>query len=258
MRAGVIGIGLIGGSIARGLGDAIVFDANEHSLKAAEAVGLTVAASIDEIANTVDVLVIAVPFGAFDQVLAEVVTASARREKPLLVTNVLSVMSTPSINEPNVHFVSGHPMAGTEHSGFEASDPKLFVGKTWVLAESNAVIEGLVEALGAEPVVVPAARHNEIVAQVSHLPHLIAAAEVLAVPSEDFYRLAASSFADSTRVAATLAELTAGMVEANRVEALAAIERFQAVLEQFADQLRAGESVRDLFARAKDLRDKNL
>ena len=78
------------------------------------------------------------------------------------------------------------------------------------------------------------------------------------MPSEDFYRLAASSFADSTRVAATLAELTAGMVEANRVEALAAIERFQAVLEQFADQLRAGESVRDLFARAKDLRDKNL
>ena len=258
MSVGVIGIGLIGGSIALGLGDAVVYDNNELSLAAAGAAGLTAAGSIDELVNTTDIVVVAVPFGAFDAVLAEVCKAAARREKPVLVTNVLSVMSVPEISEPNVKFVAGHPMAGTENSGFAAANPSLFNGKTWVLAEANTELGAVIEKLGAKVVILSAHKHNEIVGQVSHLTHVVAAAEILALPSEEFYKLAASSFADSTRVAATRPELTSSMVEANRDEVLVAIERLQAVLAEFGDQLRERESLEPLFTRAKTLRDKNL
>ena len=117
---GVLGIGLIGGSIAKGLPEpVVVFDADAKSLELARAAGLRVATNLAELVNTVDVLFIGVPFDAFDSVFAEVQAAAVTREKPIVVTNVLSVMLPVAVTEPNVVFIAGHPMAGTEHSGFE-------------------------------------------------------------------------------------------------------------------------------------------
>ena len=261
-RFGVAGIGLIGGSIAKSLPeDAIVWDSNAKSLGAAKAQGIQVAHSLDDLVNTVDVLFIGVPFGSFDAVFEGVQEAAARREKPLVVTNVLSVMNATPVTEPNVHFVAGHPMAGTEHSGFEASFAGLFKGARWVLSAHQAELEALIVDLGANVVVLPAAQHNEAVARISHLPHVLAAAQLLAMPEDDeIFGLAASSFRDSTRVAATAPELTAGMVTNNRAEVLRAIEAIRGVLEEFAEALENKDDteVLQMFERAKILRDENL
>jgi prephenate dehydrogenase len=259
---GVLGIGLIGGSIAKRLGsEAIVWDSNDHSIESAKAQGMQVATSLDDLVNTVDLLVIAVPFAAFDSVFAEVLSASSRREKPILVTNVLSVMKPVELTEPNVHFVAGHPMAGTERSGFEASFAELFDGARWVLSDHEAELEALVTRLGATAVFMPADLHNEAVARVSHLPHVLAAAQLLATPEDDeIFGLAASSFRDSTRVAATRPELTSSMVTNNRNEVLRAIEALKGVLDEFAEALETknDQEVFDMFERANILREQNL
>ena len=261
-KFGVIGAGLIGGSIAKSLAsEVIVWDADPKTIEAAKAHGIEVASSTDELSNIVDLLVIAVPFDGFTDVFAQVQAAASRREKPLLVTNVLSVMKHVEVTEPNIGFVAGHPMAGTEHSGFEAARAGLFAGATWVLAKASEPLEDLVTRLGATAVVLSETDHNEAVARISHLPHVLAAAQLLAIADGDqSFALAASSFKDSTRVAGTKPELTAGMVGNNREEVLRSIEALKGVLEEFTDVLAAGndESLTNLFERAKSLRDKNL
>ena len=269
---GVVGIGLVGGSIAKSLPENVsVFDADAKSLELASAAGLKVASSLHELVNTVDVLFIGVPFEAFDSVFAEVQAAAATREKPIVVTNVLSVMLPVEVTEPNVVFIAGHPMAGTEHSGFENAVAGLFEHATWVLAptadvasEHFALLANTVKLLGAEIVVSEPGQHNAIVAQISHLPHVLAAAQILAIAEDEktdsVYRLAASSFRDSTRVAATKSELTAAMVNNNRSEVLHALAKLRGSLDAFEELLQAGDDqgVVELFARAKKQRDEHL
>jgi prephenate dehydrogenase len=261
-KIGVAGIGLIGGSIARRLtSEVIVWDADRDSLESAKSQGIQAATSLDDLVNSVDVLVIGVPFSAFDTVFAAVQVSAARREKPIVVTNVLSVMKPVEVTEPNVHFVAGHPMAGTENSGFEASFAELFDGARWVLSDHQAELEALVTQLGATAVIMPAELHNEAVARVSHLPHVLAAAQLLATPEDDeIFGLAASSFRDSTRVAATRPELTSSMVTNNRKEVLRAIEALKGVLDEFAEALETknDQEIFDMFERANILRQENL
>jgi prephenate dehydrogenase len=259
-KVGIIGIGLIGGSIAKALpSEVVVYDASSHALQAASGLGIETASSVDELVNTVDTLVIGVPFEAFDSVFASVQSAAARREKPILVTNVLSVMNPVEVTEPNVEFVASHPMAGTEFSGFEAAKADLFEGATWVLAKANDQLAGLVAKLGAKPVVVDPSKHNAIVSQVSHMPHVLAAAQILALPDDSFYSLAASSFRDSTRVAATAPELTGSMVGNNSEEVLHAMKRLSGVLDEFIEVLESGDqaALEQLFARANSQRSKH-
>jgi prephenate dehydrogenase len=153
-------------------------------------------------------------------------------------------------------------MAGTEFSGFAAAKSDLFAGATWVLERAGfAELESLIERLGAKVVHLPAELHNKIVGKVSHLPHVLAAAQVLAMPeNSDFYSLAASSFRDSTRVAASAPELTSAMINNNRAEVLHAINELRGVLDEFAELIEAGddEGVKALFARANELREQNL
>lgn len=269
---GVLGIGLIGGSIAKSLAaSAIVFDSDAKTLESARAAGLRVATNLAELVNTVDVLFIGVPFEAFNSVFAAVQAAAVTREKPIVVTSVLSVMLPVAVTGPNVTFIAGHPMAGTELSGFENSVGGLFEHATWVLApaagtnaEHFALLANTVKELGVGIVVLEPEQHNQIVAQISHLPHVLAAAQILAIAEDEkadsVYRLAASSFKDSTRVASTKAELTAAMVNNNREEVLHALGKLRGSLEAFEELLQAGDDagVVGLFARAKKQRDERL
>lgn len=262
-KFGVVGIGLIGGSIAKALPEnAIVWDADTESLKQASGLGIEVAGSLDELVNLVDLLVVGVPFAAFDSVFEAVQNAAANRERPIVVTNVLSVMNPVAVTEPNVRFVAGHPMAGTEFSGFAAAKADLFAGATWVLESSGfEQLESVIARLGARIVHLPAELHNKIVGKVSHLPHVLAAAQILAMPeSSDFYSLAASSFKDSTRVAASAPELTSAMINNNRAEVLHALNELRGVIDEFAELIEAGDDdgVKALFARANKLRAQNL
>src|SRR6476659_1830145 len=152
------------------------------------------------------------------------------------------------------HFVGGHPMAGTAHSGWSAGNPRLFVGAPWVLSVDDHVdpdVWTLVMnlALACGSVVVPARsdEHDAAAATISHLPHLLA--EALAVAAGEVplaFALAAGSFRDGTRVAATAPDLVRAMCEANADQLLPVLERTLALLGTARNGLSATGSVAEL------------
>lgn len=229
----VIGLGLIGGSLLRAAGAAgrSCWGATESTtdVEAAVADGHAatsdVAAALTKAARRDALVVLAVPLPAIEPVLRKV----AEHADGCMLTDVVSVKA-PVLDAvkrlaPDVRFVAGHPMAGTAHSGWSAGTAGLFSGATWAacvedgtdLAAWAEVAELAVDA-GATVVPMSAATHDEVVARVSHLPHLLAA--VLAAVGAEGGALAASlaagSFRDGTRVAGSPPELVRAMTEGNR------------------------------------------
>jgi prephenate dehydrogenase len=151
-------------------------------------------------------------------------------------------------------FVGGHPMTGTAHSGWSAGSARLFDGAPWVVAVDEhvdpdvwAMVMNL--ALDCGAVVVPARsdEHDAAAATISHLPHLLA--EALAVTAGEVplaFALAAGSFRDGTRVAATAPDLVRAMCEANSDQLLPALERTLALLGGAGDALAAKSPLTEL------------
>ncbi len=147
----------------------------------------------------------------------------------------------PPLLPPGVVYIGGHPMAGSELKGFDAADPYLFENAVYVLtpATNDAVamrrVLEFVEALGAQPLVLEAARHDRIVAAVSHLPHLVAAALVNAVADAaaadaQLLALAAGGFRDTTRIASGDPALWRDICMTNREPLTAMLNLFQHTL----------------------------
>jgi prephenate dehydrogenase len=153
------------------------------------------------------------------------------------------------------HFVGGHPMAGTARSGWAAGNARLFVGSPWVVsvddhvdAEVWTMVAEL--ALDCGAVVVPARsdEHDAAAATISHLPHLLA--EALAVTAGEVplaFALAAGSFRDGTRVAATAPDLVRAMCEANSDQLLPVLERTLDLLGHARDALATKSPLTDLI-----------
>jgi prephenate dehydrogenase len=258
----VLGLGLIGGSIARRLApdyDVTGYDTDPGTREAAAAAGLATVESIVEAARGRDLVVLAVPLPAYQQVLPAVAAAAPGA----VVTDVASVkapalaVARATLAPAGVRYVGGHPMAGTEQSGFGASDPRLFDGAAWVLCLEEdtdlaawLAVAAVVTALGCRVVPCPAAAHDGAVARVSGLPHLLALALATAGTAGGplALALAAGSFRDGTRVAGARPELVGTLCDGNR-EALAAVtDEVLATLTQARDALRSGGSVADLVA----------
>jgi prephenate dehydrogenase len=139
-------------------------------------------------------------------------------------------------------FVGGHPMAGSEQEGVEGADAQLFEGATWVLTptehtdpDAYARLQTVVSSLGADVVAVPPRRHDELVAMVSHVPHLTAAtlmnlaAEAGAVDAT-LLRLAAGGFRDMTRIAAGHPGIWPDVVAENRDQIVQTLDQLIAAL----------------------------
>jgi prephenate dehydrogenase len=144
-------------------------------------------------------------------------------------------------------------MAGTERSGFAASDPHLFDGAPWVLCLDPDTDLGawlklarLVAGLGCRVVPATAEEHDVAVARISHLPHLLATALATTAHDNLARKLAAGSFRDGTRVAGTRPDLVAAMCDGNREAVIDALDGLLARLAEARDALRAGGSVRPL------------
>ncbi len=152
------------------------------------------------------------------------------------------------------NFVGGHPMAGTAHSGWAAGSATLFDGAPWVLSVDENVDPDVWAtmmdlALDCKAIVVPAKsdEHDAAAAAISHLPHLLA--ESLAATAGDVplaFALAAGSFRDGTRVAATAPDLVRAMCEANAEQLLPALDRSIDLLKKARESLAADGSVADL------------
>jgi prephenate dehydrogenase len=256
----VIGLGLIGGSLLQALaarGHRVVgFDADPATratartaaARAATGKRWQVAGTVRDAVAGTDLVVLAVPLPALSAVLTELADYDG------LVTDVTSVKSpVRDLAEQHLRlgsFVGGHPMAGKETSGFAAADPNLFAGCAWVLClEPHAtglpdwlLLAELVTSLGARVVPVTAAEHDTAVAAVSHVPHLLAAALALQIPDNPLAAtLAAGSFRDGSRVAATRAELIAAMCGGNAAAVRRVLRDLLGDLERFEKDLGADD-----------------
>jgi prephenate dehydrogenase len=237
----VIGLGLIGGSLLRAAGTAgrPAWGATASTVDAdkATADGYHVESRVDgalRIAKEQDaIVVIAVPLPEVERTLSTV-TAYAPE---CLLTDVVSVKAPvdQAVRRiaPRARYVGGHPMAGTAASGWAAGNADLFQDASWVLTvEDDTDLEAwrevaqLVLDCGAQPVPASAAAHDDAVARISHLPHILAA--VLAAVGADSgmlpLALAAGSFTDGTRVAGTRPDLVRAMCEGNRGSLLDAVD----------------------------------
>jgi prephenate dehydrogenase len=191
-----------------------------------------------------------------------------RRPAVRVVTDVAGVKSgiVSSIGHPR--FVGGHPMAGSEQEGVDGADPDLFLGATWVLTpdqhtsgEAYSEVQALVRTFGANPVALEPRRHDELVALVSHTPHLTAAALMnlaadVATSDATLLRLAAGGFRDMTRVAAGHPGIWPDVVVENQDAILAALDRLSDRLGQLRAVVAEGDRARllEILQRARDAR----
>ena len=212
-RAGVVGCGLIGASIGHGLRAAgwhvTGHDSDPGRLARALEVGALDSTGLDPEA---EVTFLSTPVQTLPEVADAVLSATAGRGG--VVTDVGSVKRSVVEAVPDPRFVGGHPMAGSEQEGVEGAHAGMFLGATWVLTPTEgtdtaafALVRGVVASLGADVVAVAPERHDELVALVSHVPHLTAAAlmglaSAAATEHATLLRLAAGGFRDMTRVAA--------------------------------------------------------
>lgn len=210
-RATVIGAGLIGGSVGialrkQGWTVSMVDQDAEVATQAirvgaADEVGLDLASEL---------VVIATPVG----VIAELALDALERCPQAAVTDVGSTKADVCEAVPHPRFVGGHPMAGSEQDGLAGAREDMFAGAMWVLTPTEttdedafATVRAMVRSIGAETIALPPDVHDELVAQVSHVPHLTAAslmnlADASSVEHRSLLRLAAGGFRDMTRISA--------------------------------------------------------
>lgn len=263
-RANVIGLGLIGGSIALALreagwhvtGDDVVPGRADDALGRGivDATGLDADATVTFVA--VPVLVVA------DQV------KRALAETTGVVTDVGGVKGpiTAAVDDPR--FIGGHPMAGSELDGLDGADGSMFSGAVWVLTPvqgtadaSFSVVAGVVAQLGAEVVAMAPERHDEVVAVISHVPHLTAASlmGVAADRAEEhaaLLRLAAGGFRDMTRVASGQPDNWLGVCAENRPAILSALDALITRLGEMREIVRtdARDELLERLQRAREAR----
>lgn len=223
-RVAVVGCGLIGGSVALALGRSedhrvvTVFDTDAGVAAAAAAAGAAdrAATSIADAASDADVVVVAVSVSAIAATARQVLEAAPAGT---VVTDVGSVKA-PVVGAVEAasagtatRFCGGHPMAGSERHGFGAARADLFDNAVWVLTPTTATdpdaitrVARLASATGASPLSLPPDVHDAVVAVVSHVPHMAAAALMNVAQNRahdaPVLRLAAGGFRDVTRIAA--------------------------------------------------------
>lgn len=199
-------------------------------------------------------IVLAVPVPALTQLLGrirETAPGCPLTDVTSVKTAVLQEVQSFGLLE---RFVGGHPMAGTAHSGWAAGNARLFVGAPWVISVDDHVDPGVWTlvmdlALDCGAVVVPARsdEHDAAAATISHLPHLLA--EALAATAGEVplaFALAAGSFRDGTRVAATAPDLVRAMCEANAEELLPVLDRALDLLHHARDALAEHKPLTDI------------
>ncbi|MBV8982395.1 MAG: prephenate dehydrogenase/arogenate dehydrogenase family protein [Acidimicrobiia bacterium] len=250
-RALVVGTGLIGGSVGLALRAQgwHVTGRDVDESRAARAVEL---GALDEVGDDVevDITFVATPVGS---VPAEVRRALRGRG---VVTDVAGVKAPIVTAVADARFVGGHPMAGSEQEGVDGADASLFEGATWVLTPTDdtdpaayAQIRAVVSSLGADVVALRPEDHDQLVALVSHVPHLAAAAlmTTAAAGAEEHaavLRLAAGGFRDMTRVAAGHPGIWIDICAENRDAIVTGIEGLQSALSEMRELVERGDRER--------------
>jgi len=278
-RVALIGLGLIASSMAhamrwKGLAGEIVGTARSAETRAtALQIGLCdrVCETAAEAVAGADLVVLCVPVGAMAPIAAEIAPHLA---PGATLTDVGSVKQSvieavaPHVPEA-VHFIPGHPLAGTEHSGPRSGFATLFVNRWWLLtpppgAEPAAVarLRGFLEAMGAHVDEMDAPHHDLVLAVTSHTPHLIAytmvgvADHLRRVTKSEIIKYSAAGFRDFTRIAASDPTMWRDVFLTNRDATLDILGRFteELFVLQRAIRMGDGEQLFEYFTRTRAIR----
>jgi len=275
----LIGIGLIGSSLARvirakGLaGHVAIATRSEATLEAAREIGLGdsyFSSNAEAVANA-DLVIVSVPVGASEAVAREI---GPHLKPGAVVTDVGSTKASvvrqmqPYMPE-TVHFIPGHPIAGTEQSGPQAGFAELFEGRWCVLtpaadvdAQAIARLAAFWEACGSTVEQMDPDHHDMVLAIVSHLPHIIAynivgtADDLEAVTKSEVIKYSASGFRDFTRLAASDPVMWRDVCLHNKDAILEMLARFSEDLSSLQRAIRwsDGDKLLELFTRTRGIR----
>lgn len=256
-RVVIVGLGLIGGSIlkalrARGAADAVLAIDHEATLSAAagwiDDGAHPGSSEANHLLGSADIVVLAAP----GRVVLDSIASALDALRPGAVLTDTGSFKVAITERAKLHprlgrFVPGHPMAGREVGGFEASRADLFAHADWFLVESGADpdaferVSNLVLALGARPRIIEAQEHDLAMAIVSHLPHLVASALVELAADAHVLEFAGPGFKDTTRIAGGPDAIWADIFAANREPILAALDAFTQRLDVVKSAFVAGE-----------------
>jgi len=278
----ILGLGLIGGSLARSLRASgfsqrfIGYGHRDKSLRRGVELGVIdeFTLDLDELIERADILVVCAPTLIAADMLRQILPRLGQSARPAIVTDVASVkgnMRDAAIEVMGAmppQLVLGHPIAGSERSGVDASDPDLFVNHRVILTPEEGndpaaveLIRSMWASTGAEVVDMAVDDHDAVLAATSHLPHILAYALVDALAqssaSTDIFRFAAGGFRDFTRIASSDPAMWRDISIANRSALLDSIDSFSAHLDTLRQAVQAGEAEQlfATFSRAKQARD---
>lgn len=274
---GFIGLGLIGGSIAKALKAAepdcriMAYMRTRAKLELARSEGTidVILPGVDRQLSDCDVIFLCTPVEFAADYLSKI---GPVLKEGALITDVGSTKSEilEKVSELGMEecFIGGHPMAGSEKSGYEFSDPVLLENIFYLLCptpkttpERTEHMEKLVREMKANPFVIDAAAHDKAVATISHLPHLVAASLVNLVketddPNHTMRQLAAGGFKDITRIASSSPVMWQQIFSSNRKPVIDVLKKYIASLEKIERELENDDisAIHDLFVESGSFR----
>jgi len=278
-RLTIIGVGLIGGSLARILrdkgevGEIIGVGRTEANLRRAVELGVIDRYTHDPVAGVegADLVFLAIPVCSIAAMTARIAPALA---PGCVVTDGGSVKgeivaACEPLMPTGTFFVGGHPIAGTEKSGVDASFLTLFQGRRCIITPTPntdqtalKMVVRMWECAGSEVVLMDVAKHDRVLAAVSHLPHMVAYALVNAVGDYDRFdesilKYSAGGFKDFTRIASSDPAMWRDIAMMNRDGVLELMDFFSGYLAELRALVEKGDApgLQDFFARSKEKRD---
>ena len=278
-RLCIIGVGLIGSSLSLALkqvgavGEVIGYGRSRENLEKGVELGVLdrFEDSVEAAARDADMIVVAVPLGAMQEIFARL---AGELRTDAVITDVGSSKGSvvraaqAELGQRLTRFVPGHPIAGTEKSGVESGFATLYQGRRVILTplaetdvEATARVDAMWRECGASIEYLDVAHHDKVLAATSHLPHMLAFALVHHLSNlndhEEIFRYASGGFRDFTRIASSDPVMWRDVCIANGDALLDLIEQYQQELEQVAKAIEAGDAdgLLRLFNRAKSERD---
>ncbi len=260
---GVVGVGLVGGSIGLAAGnagwDVVGVDSPDVLEQATQSGAILRASTLKEVRG-VDLVVLAAPISRVTTLLGDLTPTDA------LITDVASAKGAivAEAQRQDLRFVGGHPMAGSQLSGVANARANLFEGARYFLTPTGRTapddyreVSGFVRELGAVPTAVDPEKHDLLMAALSHLPHLMAAAllKVASDISPEALSFAGPSFRDLTRVGASNPELWSDILAENAPALGEALGAFAGAMAQLGSEIKDREAIKDRFRRAHEAYD---
>lgn len=276
-KIGIIGLGLIGGSIVKAVKrlypsvSITAMDIDRGALELAVSQGFADYATAGDYSmfKGCQVVFLCAPVRAS---IAYLNKLADHVDKSTIITDVCSTKGeilAASAQLKNISFIGGHPMAGSEKSGFSHATPHLFENAYYVLCPGSTaedaqyeLLKGLVKAVGAIPVKMTPELHDTVTGSISHLPHVVASCLVNFVSVNDtetgsMKTLAAGGFRDITRIASSSPTMWQNVCLSNKEPVIDILDKFMQMLAEFKDKLSKEDSgyLYDFFDNAKNFRD---